>query len=245
MNQEYREVYVGIDVSKAQLDVAIGKDGEYWQSSNDAVGIRKSVERLQAIQPVLIVVESTGGLEVALITELFSAELSFALVHPGRVRSFARSIGLLGKTDKLDARLLAHFGEAVKPPISHLPGEAEQYLCALMVRRRQLLDILVDEKNHLTSTRLSLRPKVEQHLAWLEQELADLDQEIDEKIHQIPHFKEKEVILRSAKGVGPVLCAKLLSGSTIHRARMKRKLGKIGGRQLFLLWMLLGFRVAD
>src|SRR3990170_4602847 len=118
MKDHLSEVYVGIDVSKTQLDVAIGKDSEYWQASNDGVGIRKSVERLQAIQPALIVVESTGGLEVALVTELFAAGLPFALVHPGRVRDFARSIGLLAKTDKLDARLLAHFAEAVKPPLS-------------------------------------------------------------------------------------------------------------------------------
>jgi transposase len=159
MNEKPTEVYVGIDVSKTQLDVAIGKDGAYWQASNDAVGIRKVLERLTAIQPVLIVVESTGGLELALITELYAAGLPFALVHPGRVRAFARSIGLLAKTDKLDARLLAQFGEAVKPPLTRLPGEAEQYLNALLLRRRQLLDMLVDEKNHLVSTRLDLRSK--------------------------------------------------------------------------------------
>ena len=205
-------VYVGIDVSKRQLDVAIGKDGEYWQAGNDGVGIRRTMVRLKVIQPALIIVESTGGLETALITELFAGGLPFALVHPGRVRDFARSIGLLAKTDKLDARLLAHFGEAIQPPISRLPGEAEQYLNALMLRRRQLLDMLVDEKNHLASTRLSLRPKVEAHIAWLESELADLNQQIEDQIHKVPHFKEKEAILRSAKGVGPVLCAKLLSG---------------------------------
>ena len=206
------KVYVGIDVSKSQLDVAIGKDGEYWQAGNERVGIQRTIARLKVLQPALIVVESTGGLETALITELFAAGLPFALVHPGRVRDFARSIGLLAKTDKLDARLLAHFAEAIKPPVSRLPGEAEQYLNALMLRRRQLLDMLVDENNHLASTRLSLRPKVEAHIAWLQAELADLDQQIEDQIQQIPHFREKEAILRSAKGVGPVLCAKLLSG---------------------------------
>jgi transposase len=212
MNEKQTEAYVGIDVSKTKLDVAIGQEGEYWQANNDAVGIRKSVERLLAIQPTLIVVESTGGLEMALITELYAAGLPFALVHPARVRDFARSIGLLAKTDKLDARLLARFGEAIKPPLSRLPGEAEQYLNALMLRRRQLLDILVDEKNHLASTRLSLHSMVEEHITWLQDEVAELDQQIDDQIRQIPHFKEKEAILRSAKGVGPVLCAKLLSG---------------------------------
>lgn len=211
MSDNLSEMYVGVDVSKIRLDVAVGADGEYWQAANDATGIQCTIEHLKAIQPILIVVESTGGLETALISELFAAGLPFALVHPGRVRNFARSIGLSAKTDKLDARLLARFAEAVKPPITHLPGEEEQYLNALMVRRRQLLDMLVDEKNHLASTRLCLRSNVEEHIAWLEEELADLDQQIDNIIHQTPRFKEKETILRSAKGVGPVLCAKLLS----------------------------------
>lgn len=212
MNEKPSEMYVGIDVSKTKLDVAIGKDGAYWQANNDPTGIHKTVERLQARQPRLIVVESTGGLETALITELYAAGLPFALVHPGRVRDFARSIGLLAKTDKLDARLLAHFGEAIQPPLSRLPGEAEQYLNALLLRRRQLLDILVDEKNHLVSTRLDLRTNVEEHLTWLKEAITDLNQQIDDQIRQIPHFREKEAILRSAKGVGPILCAKLLSG---------------------------------
>lgn len=212
MTVDLSQVYVGIDVSKTQLDVAIGQKGEYWQANNDPVGIIRTVERLKALQPALIVVESTGGLEVALITELFAVQLPFALVHPKRVRDFARSIGLLAKTDKLDARLLSRFGSTIKPPVSRLPGVAEQNLNAFMLRRRQLLDILVMEKNHLFSTRLSMRPDVEKHIIWLEAEIADLDQQIDDQVHKIPIFKEKEAILRSAKGVGPVLCAKLLSG---------------------------------
>lgn len=212
MNEKQSEVYVGIDVSKAQLDVAIGKDGEYWQAGNDRIGIDKCVARLRAIQPALIVIESTGGLEMPLMTELYAAELRFSLVHPARVRDFARSLGLLAKTDKLDARLLAHFGQAVQPPATQLPGEAEQSMNALLLRRRQLLDMLVDEKNHLASTRLSLRSRVEEHIHWLEQEIADLEKQVDEQIQHIPAFQEKSAILRSAKGVGPVLCAKLLSG---------------------------------
>jgi transposase len=212
MNVDFSGMYVGIDVSKDTLDVAIGQEGEYWQAGNEEMGIQRTVERLKTLQPALVVVESTGGLETALISELSAARVPFALVQPKRVRDFAKSIGLFAKTDKLDARLLARFGEAVKPALSHLPGEAEQMLNALMLRRRQLLDILVDEKNHLLSTRLLLRPRVEEHLAWLEAELAELNQEIEEKIQNTPHFKEKGAILRSAKGVGPVLSAKLLSG---------------------------------
>jgi transposase len=211
MTEALTQGFVGVDVSKTRLDVAVDQEGEYWQASNDRTGILCTVERLQALQPTLIVVESTGGLETALVSELFAAGLPFALVHPGRVREFARSIGLLAKTDRLDARLLSRFGKAVQPPASQLPGEAQQQLNAVMLRRRQLLDMLVMEKNHLGSTRLSLRPQVEEHIAWLEAEIAKLDQQIDDQVHQLPQFKDKQAILRSAKGVGPVLCAKLLS----------------------------------
>jgi len=229
MNPSSINLYVGIDVSKNMLDVALGTDGEYWQASNDRKGIQRTVSRLVDIQPVLVIVESTGGLEKALITELYKAGISFALVQPRRVREFARSIGLLAKTDKIDARLLARFGEAVKPPLTRLPSEAQQYLDALMVRRRQLLDMLTIENNHLSTTRLSLRAKVEEHMDWLNKELEELDKQIYDQIHQIPEFKEKEKILRSAKGVGPVLCAKLLSGvpelGTIDRKKIAALVG--------------------
>jgi len=211
MNESFFSEYVGVDVSKAKLDIASGKTGEYWQENNDGIGIQHIVERLRDLPSSMTIVESTGGLETALITELFTAGLPFALVHPARVRNFARSIGLLAKTDKLDALLLARYGEAVKPPTTQLPGEEEQKMNANMVRRRQLLDMLVAEKNHLCSTCLSLRPNVEEHITWLEVEVEKLDQEINDQIQQLPRFKEKEAILRSAKGVGPVLCAKLIS----------------------------------
>lgn len=204
--------YIGIDVGQARLDIAVGKAGEEWASPNDASGIPSTVERLSQLHPALIVIESTGGLEVPLMLELSRAGLPFALVHPGRVRDFARSIGQLAKTDQLDARLLAHFAEAVQPPCTQLPSEAEQRLNARMVRRRQLLDILVQEKNHLASTPLFEQEDVLEHVHWLEDRLEHIDQEIQDQIDQTPVFQEKATILRSAKGVGPVLCAKLLSG---------------------------------
>lgn len=204
-------LFVGVDVSKAQLDVAIGREGAEWSANNDPIGIERTVERLGELQPALIVVESTGGLEMPLLVELSTAQLPVALVHPGRVRDFARSLGQLAKTDKLDARVLAHFGEAIRPPVTQLPSQAVQELNALMGRRRQVLDLIVDERNHLASTRLSLRKRSEEHLDWLEAELANLDGAIQELIQAVPEFHEKEAILRSAKGVGPVLSAKLLS----------------------------------
>lgn len=204
--------YVGIDIGQACLDVAIGKTGEEWTAKNDPTGIGCTVEHLTRLRPVLIVIESTGGLEVPLMLALSKAGLPFARVHPGRVRNFARSTGLLAKTDQLDAHLLAHFAEAVQPALTCLPSEAEQQLNALMLRRRQLVDILVAEKNHLFSIHPCQRASVEEHIAWLEDKLAQLDEQIQVQIEHNPEFKEKEAILRSANGVGPVLSAKLLSG---------------------------------
>jgi transposase len=159
--------------------------------------------------------------------ELSKAGLPFALVHPGRVRNFARSLGLLAKTDKLDAHLLAHFAEAVQPALTCLPGETEQQLNALMLRRRQLLDILVAEKNHLLSTHPCQRTSVEEHIAWLEDKLAQVNQQIQDQIEHNPEFKHKDAILQSAHGVGPVLAAKLLSGLP--------ELGKFNRKQISAL----------
>ncbi|MPM40470.1 IS110 family transposase ISGme8 [bioreactor metagenome] len=211
MNDSTFTDFIGIDVSKSKLDIALGISGEYWREDNDSEGIQHIVERLKTLPSPLVVVESTGGLETALITELFTVGIAFSLVHPVRVRQFARSIGLLAKTDKLDAHLLSLFGEAIKPSVTKLPGEAEQKMNACLVRRRQLLDMLVAEKNHLCSTCLALRPKVEEHIDWLKSEVEKLDKEINDQIQQLPRFKEKEEILRSAKGVGPILSAKLIS----------------------------------
>ncbi len=212
MNTTSHSLYVGIDVSKAQLDVAVGQDGADWSASHDPVGIGRTVLRLQELQPACIVVESTGGLEVPLIVELSAAQLPVALVHPGRVRDFARSLGQLAKTDKLDAHLLAHFGEAIQPLLTQLPSQAVQELNGLMLRRRQVLDLITAEQNHLASMRLSLRQRIEEHLDWLGEELSNLDRAIEALVQHIPEFQAKRTVLRTAKGVGPVLTAKLLSG---------------------------------
>jgi transposase len=203
--------YVGIDVSKGRLDVAIGEQGEFWNVANDEKGIAKLVERMKEVQPELIVLESTGGLELPVMAELYACKIPVALVNPGRVREFARSIGLLAKTDKLDARLLARFAEAVKPPVTHLPDEQEQHLIALVTRRRQLIEMLVAEQNRLNTVRLSLRKNLEDHITWLHKALADLDQEIQEFIQQSPLWKDKGDLLQSVPGVGPVTACTLLA----------------------------------
>ena len=208
---ETTESYVGIDVSKKILDTAIGQTGDLWQSANDRKGIADIVTRLEALQPALIVVESTGGLEIRLLTALFEAKLPFCRVHPGRVREFARSVGLLGKTDRLDARLLARFAQAVKPPVTSLPGEDEQRLSALLLRRRQVVEMLTAEKNRLSTAPVATQDRISQHILWLQEEQDKLDEEIDQFVNQTPIFRHKQDILQSTPGIGPVTSAILMA----------------------------------
>lgn len=211
MTDQILAQYVGIDVSKGQLDVAIGAEGEAWVVGNNKKGIAQLVERMQVVQPVLIVLESTGGLEWAAMTELYSTGLSVALVNPGRVKEFAKSIGLLAKTDKLDARLLARFAEAVKPNATRLPDEQEQLLMGLVSRRRQLLEMLVAEQNRLNTARLSSRANLEEHIAWLQKALSELDKQIQTYVRQSELWKDKAERMQSVPGVGPVTSSTLLA----------------------------------
>jgi len=205
-------LYVGLEIGQPRLDVAVGKTGDAWATRNDAAGIAELVARLMALKPALIVLEATGGLERPLLEAFAQAHLPWALVQPARVRDFAHAMGQLAKTDPLDARVLAHFAEALQPLVTQMPTEAEQTLNALVGRRRQLLDMVVAEKNHLTSAPGSQRASIETHLAWLATQLETLEQALQVQTAQTPAFHAKAPIQRSAKGVGPVLCAKLLSG---------------------------------
>jgi len=209
--------------------VAIGEQGEFWNVVNDEKGIAKLVDRMKAEQPELVVLESTGGLELPVMTELYASKVRVALVNPGRVREFARSIGLLAKTDKLDARLLARFAEAVKPAVTRMPDEQEQHLIALVTRRRQLIEMLVAEENRLITVRLSLRENLEEHITWLRQALKDLNREIREFIRQSPIWKDKEDLLQSVPGVGPVTASTLLAElpelGTLDRKRIAALVG--------------------
>ena len=211
MTAESTERFVGIDVSKRQLDVSVGQDGEYWTAPNSEKGIRATVGRMQHIMPALIVVESTGGLEARLVVELYSAGLPISLVHPGRVRQFAKSTGLLAKTEKLDARILARFAEAVRPALTKPPIEEEQYLSSLMTRRRQVIEMLTAEKNRLFTVPASVQERLEKHIVWLKDELGCLDRDINDFIQETPEFKAMKELLNDVPGVGPVTCAILLS----------------------------------
>lgn len=211
MESTSEQIFVGIDVGKARLDVAVWGGGSPWQVRNDDQGIQLVVEQLKALSPALIVVEATGGLETWLVAELTFAGLPVAVVNPKRVRDFARSTGQLAKTDKLDAKVLAHFAQAVRPQVRPLRTEEEEHLAGLVTRRRQVVDMIISEKNRRCTTRPRLRERLDQHIAWLEGELKALDEEIEQFIKGSPLWKEKEELLQSVPGVGPVTSATLLA----------------------------------
>ena len=205
-------VVVGIDVAKGSLDVAVRPSGEQRHLANDAAGIAEVAAWLRAISPQLIVAEATGGYEAPLVAELGLAQLPVAVVNPRQVRDFARATGRLAKTDRLDAQVLAHFGEAVRPTPRPLPDEAAQELAALVERRRQVVAMRTAEANRLGTTRVaSVRARIQAHLAWLEADLAEVDEDLHRRLRASPLWREQDDLLRSVPGIGPVLALTLLA----------------------------------
>ncbi len=211
MKMKTEEIYVGIDVSKKQLDYASTGEAEIWRVPNNEAGIEDIMQRCLELQPQLVVVESTGGFEKKLVSELYGAGVPVVLINPHRVREFARSIGLLAKTDRLDARLLAHYGQAVKPEPTRLPDEKEQLLAALVLRRRQLIENRTAEKNRLETAHKAMQGNIEAHLKWLDEQIDELDQQIEQFILNDPNFKAKDEILRSVPGIGKVTSSLMLA----------------------------------
>ncbi len=203
--------FIGIDVSKARLDVAIHGQPAGWEAENTDAGIRGLVQRLQELQPTLIVLEATGGFELRLVVELATAQLPVVVTNPRRVRNFARATGKLAKTDKLDAQMLAHFGAALQPLPRRLPSEQEEQLTALLTRRRQIIEMVTVEKNRLHTVRPSMRADIEEHLTWLEAKLEKLDADLDQFVQGTPLWQEKDAILQSVPGVGRVTTQTLLA----------------------------------
>lgn len=203
--------FVGIDVSKAHFDVAVHEQALEWQADNTAAGIGELLHRLQDVAPTLIVLEATGGFEVPLVAELAAVQLPVVVINPRRVRDFARSTGQLAKTDKLDAKLLAHFAAALRPTPRRLPTDQEEHLTALLTRRKQLIEMLTVEKNRLSTVRPIMRSELEAHVAWLTERLASLDQDIDHFVQGSPLWQAKDTLLKSVPGIGRITASTLLA----------------------------------
>jgi len=223
------ETFIGIDVSKHRLDIAVRPGEAMWSVVNDASSFGALVKRLKALPPRLIVVEATGGLEAPVVAELAHAGLPVAVVNPKRVRDFARANGQLAKTDQLDARNLAHFGEAIRPPVRPLQTEQAERLAALVTRRRQVIDMRTAERNRQQTAPAGMGDRIRKHIAWLDQELAALDADIHQCIDHNPTWHATDEVLQSAPGVGPVtaltLVAELPELGHLHRQAIAALVG--------------------
>ena len=204
--------FVGVDVSKAHLDVHVLPTGDSFRVSHDDAGLVTLIERLRPVAPVVLVLEATGGYEVTAAATLASAGLPVAVVNPRQIRDFARATGQLAKTDTLDARVIALFAEAVRPAPRPMPDEQARALGELIARRRQLVDMLGAEQNRrrLLHDR-RLQRHVDAHIAWLEEALRRLDHDLTTLIRSTPVWRETEDLLRSVPGIGPVTACTLIA----------------------------------
>lgn len=204
-------LFVGIDVAKAELVVSLGPRSDLMTVPNDESGIRYVLEHLKAACPALIVLEATGGYETPAVAALAAAGLPVVVANPRQVRNFAKAVGKLAKTDSIDAHVLALFAERVRPAIRPLPDEALRTLDALLTRRRQLIEMLVAERNRLAHALPRVEKSLKQHIRWLERRLADVDSDLDQTVQQSPVWRAKEDLLRSVPGVGPIVSRTLLA----------------------------------
>ena len=202
--------FVGIDVAKAQLDIALRPAGERWTVPNDTNGVTTLVERMQTLQPTLIVLEATGGLERLVTSAWAAAGLPVVVVNPRQARDFARATGQLAKTDALDARALAHFADVIRPTPRPLPDAQTQELRALLGRRQQLIGMRTAEQNRLAGTSGRLQADIAAHITWLNERLATLDDDLETLLRASPLWRENDDLLQSAKGIGPVCAHTLL-----------------------------------
>ena len=206
------QMFVGIDVAKDRLDVHVRPSGEAFAVARDGAGVAGLAERLRAARPQLIVLEATGGFEQVVAAELAGAGLPLVVVNPRQIRDFARATGRLAKTDRVDAAVIAHFAEAVRPPVRPLPDEQARLLGELVTRRRQVIDMLVAEGNRMRQVESRrLKKQIERHRAVLQKLLTELDGELDEAIRGTPIWRESEDLLKSVPGIGNVVARTLLA----------------------------------
>ena len=215
--------YVGIDVAKATLDVAIGSDGELVQVENREAGIAQLVKRLGEAAPALVVLEATGGYESLVAAAVAGREIAVAVVNPRQVRDFAKATGVLAKTDRIDARVLARFAEAVRPEPRPLPTAEAKELEEFLGRRRQIVDMLTMEKNRLSiASTERMKKSLKKHIAWLEEALRRANDDIDTAVRNSPAWREQEDLLRSFPGIGPV-SARTVLGELPELGALNRK----------------------
>jgi transposase len=224
-----QEVFVGIDVAKARLDVAVHATDTRWSAANDGTGVASLIARLHSLSPSLVVLEATGGLERLVVDALHQAGLPVAVVNPRQVRDFARAIGTLAKTDALDARILAHFAAALRPVPDPAPDPQRQTLAAVLTRRRQVVGILTGERTRLLQAPPAIRGQIDAHVAWLEREVAALDATLRAAIEASPVWREHLALLQSVPGVGAVLAVTLVAALPQLGQRGRKQIAALVG----------------
>jgi transposase len=224
------KVNVGIDVSKSLLDIAIHETGETWSSNNDSSGCGVLAAKLKQLKATSIVLEATGGFETLVTATLSAADLPVIVVNPRQVRDFAKATGQLAKTDRIDCRVLAHFAAAIKPPIRPIKSADSQHLEALLARRRQIVEMLVAEKNRLANNHdRAVVKDLNAHIGWLERRLKSSDDELQRVLKISPAWRERDDLLRSVPGVGPVLSLTLLAQLPELGHLNRREIAKLVG----------------
>ncbi len=205
------KVVVGIDVSKDQLDVALHGRETFWTIKNDAEAIKAFVETMKLLSPALIVLEATGGYEFKVAKALYLESLPISIVNPRFTRNFAKSLGHLAKTDRIDAKDLAHYAAATNPSLTIMSSEEEEQLVRLVRRRSQLVETRSREKNRLKSAGRHMSESIRRHIEWLDGEIKSIDKETDEFVKKSPLFQGKTSILQSFQGIGKIVSRGLLA----------------------------------
>lgn len=222
------ETYVGIDVSKARLDVAVVPGEQTWSVANDDGGITELVDKLKGLTPKLVLLEATGGLERRVLARLVGGGLPAMAINPRNVRDFARSLGKLAKTDRIDAIILGRFAQAVRPELRPIADEHSQELQALLTRRRQIVEMITAEKNRLFAADASkTRRMIKEHIEYLQKSLNINDYDLDQTIKETPIWLEKVDLLESVPGVGRVTATTLVA--------LLPELGTLGRKQIAAL----------
>jgi transposase len=222
---------IGLDVSKAHLDVYVYPVGDRFRVAYDDAGIRNLIERLKRLRDeAALIVEATGGLEVTIAAALGSAGFHVCVVNPRQVRDFARALGRLAKTDQIDAEILALFGDRVRPERRPIPDAASRALEAQVARRRQLVDMLTAESNRLGQmTDGDVRKQIQRHIKWLQREVKSVDTDLSDTIRRTPLWRAKDDLMRSVPGVGRVTSFTLLAGFPQLGSMPPKKAAALGG----------------
>ena len=226
-------MFVGIDVAKAELVVSTQPTEERWTVTNDERGVRTLVERLRSLEPQLLVLEATGGYELLCVAALAAAGLPVVVVNPRQVRDFAKATGQLAKTDRIDADILARFADKVRPSVRPLADVDAQELAALLARRRQLLDMLQAERNRLGQVfgrgKQPVKKSLKTHITFLEREVRMTDTDLGDMVRNSPAWRERDELLQTVPGVGPVLSRTLLADLPELGRLSRREIAKLVG----------------